>query len=74
MEKNRKMGKICKTCRKEFNFGIWLSPQFKDEKVLLFCSDKCKKKYIKMKLEHIKVNYPKYYTKLKKKNGNKSCY
>ncbi len=65
------MGELCKTCHKEFNSGIWLSPQFKDEKALLFCSDKCKNKYIKMKLERIKVNYPTYYTKLKK-DGDKN--
>ena len=63
------MGEICKTCRKEFNSGIWLSPQFKDEKVLLFCSEKCKKNYIKMKLEHIKANYPDYYKRLIKKEA-----
>lgn len=65
------MGEICKTCRKEFDSGIWMSPQFKDEKVLLFCSDKCKKKYIKKKLERIKVEYPNYYKKLVNKDGNK---
>ena len=58
------MNKTCKTCRKKFDSGIWLAPQFKDEKVLLFCSDKCKNEYIKMKLERIKVNYPKYYDKI----------
>ena len=61
---------ICKSCNNKFDSGIWISPQFKYEKVLLFCSDKCKKKYIKMKLRRIKVNYPKYYNKLIK-NGNK---
>jgi len=58
------MSEICKTCRKEFDYGIWLSPQFPDEKVLLFCSDKCKKEYITMKLQRIKVNYPAYYKKI----------
>jgi len=58
------MSETCKTCKKKFNCGIWLSPQFKDEKVLLFCSEKCKKKYLKMKLNRIKVSYPKYYEKL----------
>ena len=66
------MRETCKTCKKEFNSGIWLSPKFKDEKVLLFCSEKCKEKYFKMKLERIKVNYPEYYKKLKKKNGDKN--
>jgi len=60
------MSEICKTCRKKFNSGIWLSPQFKDEKVLLFCSDKCKNRYLKMKLRRIKVNYPKYHSKHEK--------
>lgn len=50
-----------------------MSAQFNDEKVLLFCSEKCKKKYFKAKLERIKVSYPKYYEKvlksLKKKDG-----
>lgn len=66
MRKKRKMREICKTCRKEFGFGIWISPQFKDERVLLFCSDKCKNEYIKMKLERIKANYPNYYDKITK--------
>lgn len=68
----REMSEICKTCSKEFNFGIWMSPQFRDEKVLLFCSKKCKKEYVGMKLNIIKVNYPKYYEKIikfYKKNG-----
>jgi len=60
------MGDTCKTCCKEFSSGIWLSPQFKDEKVLLFCSEKCKKKYLKMKLSRIKTQYPNHYDKLKK--------
>ncbi len=60
------MSETCKTCCNKFVSGIWLSSQFKDEKVLLFCSNKCKKRYIKMKLERIKVNYPKYYNKIKK--------
>ncbi len=60
------MSEICKTCHKNFDSGIWMSPQFVDEKVLLFCSDKCKNKYIQMKLERIKVNYPKYYQKIMK--------
>ena len=59
------MTEICKTCRKEFNFGIWMSPQFENEKVLLFCSEKCKNEYIDMKLTRIKVNYPDYYKKIK---------
>ena len=58
------MTEKCKNCCKEFESGIWVSPQFTDEKVLLFCSEKCKNEYIKIKLERIKVNYPKYYGKL----------
>ncbi|MBU2576771.1 MAG: 50S ribosomal protein L24e [Nanoarchaeota archaeon] len=56
----------CKTCKKEINSGIWLAPQFRDEKVLLFCSEKCRKEYIKTKLNRIKVSYPKYYEKVMK--------
>lgn len=67
------MGEICKTCRKKFDSGIWLSPEFIDEKVLLFCSDKCKKEYLKMKLRRIKTEYPNYYEKLKK-SSKKSIY
>ena len=59
------MTETCKTCRREFNSGIWMSPQFKDEIVLLFCSEKCKNEYIDMKLRRIKVNYPNYYKKIK---------
>jgi len=66
------MSELCKTCKNKFESRIWMSPQFKDEKVLLFCSEKCKEGYIKMKLERIKVNYPSYYDKVikyKKENG-----
>lgn len=58
------MGETCKTCRKEYDFGIWLVPQFSDEKVLLFCSSTCRDEYIQIKLARIKSNYPKYYEKL----------
>lgn len=60
------MSETCKTCKKKFDSGIWLSPEFKEEKVLLFCSEKCKKKYLKMKLRRIKTEYPNYYEKLRK--------
>lgn len=60
------MANICKTCKKQTPQGIWLSPQFADEKALLFCSDKCKNEYMKSKLERIKSSYPKYYDKLMK--------
>ena len=56
----------CKSCHKEYSSGIWLSPQFKNEKVLLFCSAECQDKYLEMELERIKVNYPAYYEKLTK--------
>ena len=44
------MAEKCKTCCKEIDSGIWLAPQFADEKVLLFCCEKCKKEYKKKKL------------------------
>lgn len=59
------MKENCKTCKRECSEGIWLSPQFKNEKVLLFCGKECKKKYLLAKLERIKVNYPDYYKKVK---------
>lgn len=62
----------CKTCKKEIESGIWLSPQFADEKTLLFCSEKCKKDYLKDKLNKIKSSYPDYYKKIikyKKQTG-----
>ena len=60
------MKEKCKTCKREFESGIWISPQFAGEKVLLFCSEKCKQEYIKKKMERIKASYPKYYKKLVK--------
>lgn len=66
------MSETCKTCRKKFNSGVWLSPQFKDERVLLFCSEKCKQEYIKIKLNRIKVEYPKYYEKIMKLKKKKT--
>ena len=62
--RNRSMTETCKTCKEQFDYGIWMSSQFADEKVLLFCSEKCKKEYIKQKLKRIKTEYPKYYDKL----------
>ncbi len=58
------MNETCKTCKKVFDLGICMSPQFNDEKVLLFCSEKCRLEYLKYKLQHIKSSYPKYYDKL----------
>ena len=66
------MNETCKTCKKKFDSGIWMASQFADEKVLLFCSEKCKEEYIEMKLRRIKVNYPKYYEKIK--NGKVRFY
>ncbi|MEK6927474.1 MAG: hypothetical protein AABX11_03500 [Nanoarchaeota archaeon] len=60
------MTETCKFCKKEFNSGIWLASQFADEKVLLFCSEKCKEDYLKKKLRRIKAEYPNYYEKIKK--------
>ena len=60
------MSEKCKSCGKEFNSGIWLAPQFSNEKVLLFCSDKCKNEYVKLKLNRIKDNYPGFYDKIMK--------
>jgi ribosomal protein L24E len=64
------MTETCKTCKKKVDSGIFMSPQFVDEKVLLFCSNECKEKYIKAKLERIKVEYPKYYDKIMKSKKN----
>lgn len=66
------MTETCKFCKKEINSGIWLSPQFTDEKVLLFCSEKCKEEYLKKKLERIKAEYPNYYEKIKEAAENES--
>lgn len=69
------MSENCKTCKKSFEQGICLAPQFVDEKVLLFCSETCKREYVKKKLRRIKVSYPGYYEKIKKvaegENGEK---
>ena len=59
----------CRLCHKECFTGIWLSPQFKDEKVLLFCSVLCKDKYVSMKLERIRINYPKFSDKVKNRGA-----
>lgn len=58
------MTEKCKNCGEEFDSGIWLAPEFKDEKVLLFCSEKCKKEDLKRKLERIKIEYPGHYKKI----------
>ena len=69
------MSETCKTCKKGFDSGIWISPQFRDEKILLFCSEKCKNEYIKKKLNRIKTEYPNYYDKIIKSSEwhDKNC-
>lgn len=64
------MSELCKNCKERFNSGIWMSPQFLDEKVLLFCSEKCKREYLRRKLERIKGKYPKFYEKIIRKCKN----
>lgn len=56
----------CKFCGEDISQGIWISSQFANEKVYLFCSDKCMKEFLIKKLEKIRVEYPGYYKKLKK--------
>ena len=70
MRKINKMTETCKTCRKKFDSGIWVASQFADEGVLLFCSEECKKEYLKMKLRRIKTQYPNYYNKIMKSSKN----
>ena len=64
----------CKNCRKEFTKGIWLSAQFADEKVYLFCSEKCKLELLKSKLNRIKTSYPKFYEKLINTKGKDTIF
>lgn len=66
-----KMTETCKNCKNTFYSGIWMSPQFSDEKVLLFCSEKCRDEYIKIRLNRIKIEYPKYYRRLSKDGEEK---
>lgn len=66
---NKPVYEYCAVCKKNCQSGIWLSPQFSNEKVLLFCSNECKEKYIQNKLERIKVNYPSFYEKVKDKGA-----
>lgn len=61
------MGERCKECKKEIEKGIWLSPEFIEENILLFCSEKCKANYLKNKLRGIKEEYPNHYEKIKKR-------
>ncbi len=66
-----RMSETCKNCRQKFDSGIWLAPQFDNEKVLLFCSAKCEKRYIQMKLQRIKNKYPDYYKKIMKSSKDR---
>ena len=54
----------CKTCKKRVNSGILVESQFKENPLLTFCSEKCKKQYIEKKLNRIKWKYPKFYDKI----------
>ena len=56
----------CKNCKNKYVSGIWLAPQFPDEKVLLFCCEKCKQDYLEAKLSRIKQEYPRYYKNIMK--------
>jgi ribosomal protein L24E len=64
---NKAIYETCKFCKKKCQTGIWVAPKFSNEKTLLFCSKKCKEEYVNDKLERIKVNYPKFYEKVKNK-------
>jgi len=59
----------CKNCGEEFDSGIWVGSQFANEKVYLFCSDKCRIEFLKCKLEKIRLEYPSFYDKLKRSSG-----
>lgn len=60
------MTEKCKNCKKEIESGIFESSQFKEQRTYLFCSEKCRDEFVKMKLERIKVNYPRYYDEVTK--------
>ncbi|MFW6450113.1 MAG: hypothetical protein ACOCZ6_03595 [Nanoarchaeota archaeon] len=66
---NKAIYETCKFCKKACQSGTWLSPQFSNEKTLLFCSEECKESYIKEKLDRIKINYPSFYEKVKNKGA-----
>jgi len=68
------MSETCKTCRKKIDSGIWISPQFRDEKVLLFCSYTCKKRYIQNKLHRIKTQYPDYYNRINSQKNREPAF
>jgi hypothetical protein len=55
----------CKFCDKEIVRGIFVSPQFPNEKTWLFCNETCKRKFLKMKIKRINLEYPKYFEKIK---------
>jgi len=58
----------CKNCKINALSGIWVESQFKGNSPLLFCSEECKKDFVRMRLNRIKVEYPKYYEKVMKLN------
>lgn len=58
------MSETCKTCKKKADVGVWASSEFVDEKPFLFCSEECRKKYLRQRLGRIKGNYPSYHAKL----------
>lgn len=71
---NKAIYESCKFCKEKCQSGIWLSPQFANEKTLLFCSKECQEKYIKEKFEKIKVNYPSFYENVKDKSNIQKAY
>jgi ribosomal protein L24E len=60
------MPEKCKKCKKEIESGIWESSKFKEQRIYLFCSEKCRDEFIKARLEKIKIEYPDYYQKIMK--------
>lgn len=54
----------CLECKKKNSFGIWIESKFKENPILIFCSEKCKNDYLKRKIDKIKTEYPKYYNKI----------
>lgn len=54
----------CLQCKKKNSSGIWIESKFKENPILIFCSEKCKNEYLKRKIDKIKIEYPKYYEKI----------
>lgn len=61
----------CLECKNKKSSGIWIESKFKESPILIFCSEKCKKYYLKRKIDKIKTGYPKYYEKIKKDFENR---